>query len=316
MDAQTFLDNFATIAGASGGVERMRSLVLDLAVRGRLSRTSRADEPVEKLFDTMRESRLAMIANGAIGKPRHPEGVPVSEVPHEVPPSWRWVRLGDVGAIVGGGTPKSGESSYWADDEDIPWLTPADMRAQASKLVRRGARDITAKGLAESSAQLLPAGSVLFSSRAPIGHVGIAEQPLATNQGFKSCVPYVDAISEYLYIYMKHVAPRVDETATGTTFKEVSGKDVSLIPVPVPPLAEQQRIVATVDELMAMCNNLEASQHNQRRATTHFRRSAFYALTEAATPDDLRIAWERISTRRPSLILRSTCPASPSRRVS
>lgn len=295
MDAQTFLDNFATIAEAPGGLQRLRELVLELAVRGQLVGQEPADASAAVLLDSMPARRDALVASGAIGRPRHPEGVAVDDPPHEIPASWAWVRLGDVGAVVGGGTPKSGEPAYWADGSDVPWLTPADMRSQASRLISSGARDITARGLAESSAQLLPAGSVLFSSRAPIGHVGIAAQPLATNQGFKSCVPYVSEMTEYLYLFLRYVGPIVDASATGTTFKEVSGKQVALIPVPVPPLAEQERIVAKVDELLELCDDLEAHQEHRHRATSRFRSSALHALTEAETPDDLRRAWERVS---------------------
>lgn len=302
MDAQTFLDNFATIIDAASGVQRLQELALGLALRGSLVEHDRADEPAEVLLGGMPAMRDAMVRNGTIGKPRHPEGVPVDDPPYEIPPRWAWARLGDVGAIVGGGTPKTSEPKYWADGAEIPWLTPADMRSQSSQHVSRGARDITALGLAESSAQLLPAGAVLFSSRAPIGHVGIAAQPLATNQGFKSCVPYVSAMTKYLYVFLRYVGPSVDATATGTTFKEVSGKEVALIPVPVPPLAEQQRIVARVDELTKLCGELLVRQERRHRCTTRLRGSAFHALTEAESPDDLRRAWRRISTSWPDLM--------------
>ena len=192
-----------------------------------------------------------------ITKPRYPCGVSVEQEPFEIPETWQWLRLGDVGTIVGGGTPRSGEPSFWSDGQDIPWLTPADMRRQPSRYISRGGRDITSEGLNRSSAQMLPAGSVLFSSRAPIGHVGIAANPLSTNQGFKSCVPYIPAMSDYLYIFLKYAGPGIDEQATGTTFKEVPGKEFALIPVPIPPLAEQHRIVTKVDELMALIDRLE-----------------------------------------------------------
>lgn len=301
MDAQTFLENFATVADAPGGAKRLRELVLNLAFRGLVVEQDPDEEAAAVLIDGMTARRDALIASGVIGKPRHPEGVAVDNPPHEIPAAWAWARLGDVSAIVGGGTPKSGESAYWADGPDVPWLTPADMRSQASRFVSRGVRDITKRGLAESSAQLLPAGAVLFSSRAPIGHVGIAAQPLSTNQGFKSCVPYLGAMAEYLYLLLRYVGPIVDATATGTTFKEVSGKDVALIPVPVPPMAEQERIAANVDELMALCDELETRQEHRRFATSRFRGSALHALTETDTPDGLREAWERISTNWPAL---------------
>ena len=155
---------------------------------------------------------------------------------------------------------------------------PADMRKQPSRYISRGARDITSEGLNRSSAQMLPIGSVLFSSRAPIGHVGIAANSLSTNQGFKSCVPYIPAMSEYLYIFLRQAGPDINAQATGTTFKEISGKDFALISIPTPPLAEQHRIVAKVDELMGLIDRLEQHLVAKREYHEAFAAAAVHHL--------------------------------------
>ena len=235
----------------------LREAVLQLAVRGRLVPQDEGDEPAGKLVAKLEAGKEQLLKKKIITKSRYSCGVPVEQGPFEIPETWQWLRLGDVSAIVGGGTPRSGESSFWSDGQDIPWLTPADMRRQPSRYISRGERDITSEGLSKSSAQMLPAGSVLFSSRAPIGHVGIAANPLSTNQGFKSCVPYISAMSDYLYVFLKYAGPGIDEQSSGTTFKEVAGKDFALILVPIAPLAEQHRIVAKVDELMGLIDRLE-----------------------------------------------------------
>ena len=235
----------------------LREAVFQLAVRGRLVPQDEDEEPAGKLVAELEAGKERLLVKEIITKPRYPYGVPVEHEPFEIPETWQWLRLGDVGAIVGGGTPRSGESSFWSDGQDIPWLTPADMRRQPSRYISRGERDITSEGLSRSSAQMLPASSVLFSSRAPIGHVGIAANPLCTNQGFKSCVPYIPAMSDYLYVFLKYAGPDIDAQATGTTFKEVAGKEIALVPVPIAPLAEQHRIVAKVDELMDLIDRLE-----------------------------------------------------------
>ena len=257
MTPREFIAAFDVIAEAPGGVDRLRELVFQLAVRGRLVPQEPGDEPADKLVADLAEGRERLLLEKVITKPRYPCGISVVREPFEIPETWQWFRLSDVSAIVGGGTPRSGEPAFWSDGQDIPWVTPADMRKQPSRYISRGARDITTEGLNRSSAQMLPTGSVLFSSRAPIGHVGIAANPLSTNQGFKSCVPYVPAMSDYLYIFLKYAGPNIDEQATGTTFKEVPGKEFALVPVPIPPLAEQHRIVAKVDELMGLIDRLE-----------------------------------------------------------
>ena len=297
---------FDTVAEAPGGMERLRQLVLRLAVRGQLVPQDLHEEPASKLDDQLAEGKKRLLSKNTINKPRYPCGLSVKDVPFGIPETWRWLRLGDVGTIVGGGTPKSAEPSFWSDGQDVPWLTPADMRRQRSRYISRGARDITTEGLKRSSAQMLPAGSVLFSSRAPIGHVGIAAIPLSTNQGFKSCVPYIPAMSDYLYIFLKYAGPGIDAQATGTTFKEVSGKDLTLIPVPIPPQSEQHRIVAKVDELMGLIDLLEATRSKREELRSAARGSALDALRNADTINEVKDAWTRIAERMEELF---TAPA-------
>ncbi len=170
-----------------------------------------------------------------------------------IPSSWTWVRIRQLGRIVGGGTPKTDKTEYWGGD--INWITPADMKYVKGEYVSRGQKTITEKGLAESSAQLMPAGSVVYSSRAPIGYVAIASNEICTNQGFKSIVPYVLELSEYLYYALQAFTPLIIKEASGTTFKEISGSDFGNILLPLPPLAEQHRIVLRIRQLNEILDN-------------------------------------------------------------
>ena len=148
--------------------------------------------------------------------------------------------------IVSGGTPKSGIVGYW--DGDVPWVTPKDLSDLRGSYISASPRTISQDGLRESSASLLPANSVLFSSRAPIGHVAINTVPMATNQGFKSFVPAVDQLeSKYLYHWLKANRRLLEGLGNGATFKEVSKSVVSKVQIPLPPLPEQRRIAAILD---------------------------------------------------------------------
>ena len=142
--------------------------------------------------------------------------------PWKIPKSWEWLQIGNVATIVGGGTPKTSEPSYF-EEGDIPWITPADLSKYKDKFIARGARNITKLGLEKSSAKLLPTGAVLFSSRAPIGYVAIASQPVSTNQGFKSFVLPKEIDSSYAYYYLLKSKEMIQDLGGGTTFKEVSG---------------------------------------------------------------------------------------------
>lgn len=180
-----------------------------------------------------------------------------NELPFELPDSWMFVRLKHIGEIVGGGTPKTNISEYW--DGNIPWLTPADFSGHEEMYVASGARMITEFGLKSSSAQMLPANSVLYSSRAPIGYIAIAENPVSTNQGFKSVVPYDFAMSPYLYYCLKARTDDIIQRAAGTTFKEISGSEMAKTIIPLPPITEQKRIFEKATQLLHVIITIEKS---------------------------------------------------------
>jgi len=287
MHAETFLREFAPLASGPGGVQKLRELVLQLAVRGKLVPQIAGDGDAEDLL-----SKLQKRFRQENKKTEYPTTKPLFSTPR----TWRWTTMSGVGRIVGGGTPKSNVSSYFSEP-GVPWLTPADLYGFHEKFITRGKRSISELGLAESSARLLPKDSVLFSSRAPIGYSAIAGNPLATNQGFKSCVPYVDGISEYILIYLRASIKEFEARASGTTFKEVSGKVISAVPIPLPPLAEQKRIVAKVDELMALCDALEARQAEETGLKRAAAASALHHLTGAKTPEETADRWSVLLPR-------------------
>lgn len=291
MTVETFFEKFELFADVPGVVTKMRELVLELAVRGKLVEQDDADGDAGVLLNRIMDCRQRKHHRKFSEVTIH-EDSPTVEGWYEVPRSWRWVRLSMIGDIVGGGTPRSDNSEYFTD-EGIPWLTPADLNGFKGKRISRGRRFITKLGLERSSAQLLSEGSVLFSSRAPIGYVAIAGAELATNQGFKSCVPFVTEINEFLYYYLLNAAARIDREASGTTFREVSGKVVSQIPVPLPPLAEQKRIVAKVDELMALCDRLEAEQKEREEKKAALTRASLARFSKAPTPANLNYVFHK-----------------------
>lgn len=165
--------------------------------------------------------------------------------------SWPAARIGDVCEVVSGATPKTGTPAYWGGD--IPWVTPKDLSDLESKVLDDTPRKITNLGLKSCSATMLPANSVLLSSRAPIGLVAVNAIPVATNQGFKSLVPNKERIwTHYLYWWLKVNKADLERRGRGATFKEVSKKIVEEIEIPLPPLAEQKRIAGILDAADAL----------------------------------------------------------------
>ena len=244
----------ALLAAQNAFPKKLRAAILQAAMQGELS--DRTNENARDLLAAIQTEKAALQKTGKLKKDKPLAAINEEEIPFAIPENWVWVRLGEIGQIVGGGTPKTTHSEYW-DNGDIPWITPADMRNLTSKYIERGARNITKAGLNSSSSQLLPKNSILFSSRAPIGYVAIAQNEMATNQGFKSVAPFKTEMSEYLYFVLLALKPEIEKLGTGTTFKEVSGTTVGNVVIPLPPLTEQQQIVAKLEALLAEIDTLE-----------------------------------------------------------
>ena len=166
-----------------------------------------------------------------------------------VPRNWVWTTLSELGDIVAGGTPSTKEPIYWTDE--VNWISPADLTGYSAKTIRKGTKSISRSGLANSSAKVMPAGSVHFSTRAPIGYVVISSEPLATNQGFKSLVPAPGIFNEYVYYYLMASRDYARKRASGTTFLELSGRAFADLPIPLAPTATQHKIVAKIEELFS-----------------------------------------------------------------
>lgn len=188
--------------------------------------------------------------------------------------SWKTLKIRDIGTIVSGATPKTTEPSNWGGD--IAWLTPADLSGYQHKYISKGSRTITQTGYDSCSTRMLPPGSVLFSSRAPIGYIAITTKPLCTNQGFKSVVPHESILADFLYYQLMHLKPQIAELGSGTTFKEISATTLGEVSINVPPLEEQERIVAKIEELFSELDNSVAAL-KQTKAQLSVYRQAVYA---------------------------------------
>ena len=156
---------------------------------------------------------------------------------------WKECTLGDIGTIVGGATPSTKQPENYYDG-DIAWITPKDLANYSNRFISRGERNITEIGLKSCSTQLLPKHTVLFSSRAPIGYIAIANQELCTNQGFKSVVPNEKTDYLFLFYLLKYNKDKIERLGSGTTFKEVSGSTMKNVEIRVPESIEEQRSIA------------------------------------------------------------------------
>ena len=231
----------------------MKKSLLQYAIEGKLVPQRKEEGTARDLLAEIRAEKEKLIKAKKIKKTKPLPEITDDEKPFDIPDSWEWVRLEEIGSVIGGGTPKTKIIEYW--DGTIPWITPADMKF-IGKYAKGGKRNISSLGLQKSSAQLMPKGTVLFSSRAPIGYIAIADNDISTNQGFKSIVPFDMRCNEYIYYCLQARLNDIKHRASGTTFKEISGAEFGKTMIPFPPIAEQHRIVVRIEELLPLCRQL------------------------------------------------------------
>ena len=200
-----------------------------------LSTWDRAIQVTESLLNNAKAQKRALMQQLLTGKRRFPEfeGRPWKEVP-----------LGDMGRVVSGGTPDSGNPAYW--DGDILWATPTDITKLTSRFINSTARAISEIGLKASSAKLVPEGAILICTRATIGELAIATCPICTNQGFKNLVLSKDYDSDFVFYLLQFFKSELIRYACGSTFLELSKKDFEKRSFNVPTLPEQKRIAVTL----------------------------------------------------------------------
>ena len=177
-----------------------------------------------------------------------------------IPKGWKVGTLSDIGEVVGGATPSKSKSEYYTDN-GISWITPKDLSINKDKFISKGEIDITELGYSKCSAKMMPRGSVLFSSRAPIGYIAIAKNEICTNQGFKSVVPQL-AGTAFIYYYLKNNVSNIESMASGSTFKEVSGALMKSLNVIVPPSNILQDFEEKVCSIFDKQESLEEEIHH------------------------------------------------------
>jgi type I restriction enzyme, S subunit len=198
---------------------------------------------------------------------------------------WQILTIGETCELVNGGTPKTGVPEYW--DGKLNWITPAEMGRRLSPYVGETQRAISELGLQNSSARMLPPYSVILSSRAPIGHLVINTAPMATNQGCKGLIPKSTIQYKFLYYYLYSIVDLLDSLGTGTTFRELSGGKLKDVDIPVPPLPEQQRIVALLDEAFAGLASAKANaERNLQNTRALFEGALNSAIQGELIPQD------------------------------
>ena len=200
---------------------------------------------------------------------------------------WRTCTIGDLGTVVGGATPSTKRVENY-DGGTIAWITPKDLAGFSGRFIFCGERCITEQGLKSCSTQLVPAHTVLFSSRAPIGYIAIAGQDVCTNQGFKSVVPNESTDYMFLYYLLKYSKDKIENLGSGTTFKEISGSTMRGIEVFVPEAVEEQRRIASILSMLddKIEKNIAVNENLYEQLTSYYKH-LFSAITPSTSVGEL-----------------------------
>jgi type I restriction enzyme S subunit len=300
MSADQLLAYFDRVADAPDAIDRLRKFIVDLAVRGKLVPQDPSDEPASELLNRKSSvERLRQLpgksddsVNAATFSPR--------ESPWNVPASWAWVGLGQIiNKHFGGGTPSKSNPSYW--NGDIPWASVKDVGR--SKYLDDTIDRITIEGLQYSSSNLIPSGCLIVVTRMGLGKISINRVPLAINQDLRALSISAVVEIDYAYLFMK----TLDYRGTGLTVKGIRINELLSTQFPLPPLAEQRRIIARVDELLALCGRLEvtrAERESRRKRLTAASLARLNAPYPETFRDDVRFVLDTLPalTTRPDQI--------------
>ncbi|MBA3036289.1 MAG: hypothetical protein FP814_07320 [Desulfobacterium sp.] len=212
----------------------------------------------------------------------------------KLPEGWRWERLGrkeGITEIVNGSTPSTDVPEYW--DGNILWVTPSDLGNFHSIYIENTERKITQAGLDSCSTTLLPVGTILLTSRAPVGNLAIANKPLCTNQGFKSFIPKYDINSLYLYFAIKKIIPDIQKMSHGNTFTEITKELVQDFEIPLPPTpADQLAIASDLERRMAHVEKMRAAALRQKDAIAAMQGAILREAFPYVEGDELPEGWK------------------------
>lgn len=272
------------------GIKKLRELILELAVRGKLVPQDPNDEPASELLKRIAAEKAELVKQGKIKKQKPLPEISEDEKPFELPVGWEWVRLGSLGYTQTGGTPSKSNAEYFGND--IPFIKPADITAQGVIYDNEG---LSIKG-SENLGRVAPSGSILMVCIGTIGKCQIINRVCSFNQQINSITPFVD-ISDFIYLdvsssYFQSLAWDYSSSTTIAILNK--GKWESLL-VPIAPLSEQSRIVTNVKKLMSLCDQLEQQSLTSLEAHSQLVETLLSTLTASQNSQELAENWARIS---------------------
>jgi len=273
------------------GIKKLRELILDLAVRGKLVPQDANDEPARELLRRIQIERAGLVAEKKIRKGRPLSSIDNQEKTFDIPCGWEWVRLGHIGDWGAGATPSRSKSSYYGGT--TPWFKSGELTAD---FIDKSEETVTDLALQECSLRLNRPGDVLIAMYgATIGKTAILKIAGTTNQAVCACTPYAGVLNRYLLVLLKAMRPNFIGQGAGGAQPNISREKIIATVIALPPTKEQHRIVAKVDELMAFCDQLEAQHSKAADAHDQLVSHLLGTLTRSQSAVDFDVSWRRLS---------------------
>ena len=296
MKLETFFEKFDLFAEAPDAVARMREVVLELAVRGKLVHQVPADESAHLLLERIKKTKERLIAERRI---KRQAILPVyeEEPPFFIPESWKWTRLGEIGDWGSGSTPPRGNPELY--DGGITWLKSGELNDNQS--LADSEETVSELALKTCSFRRNAPGDILLAMYgATIGKVAILAGPAVTNQAVCGCTAFDGVLNRYLFIFLLSQRSSFHSASEGGAQPNISKVKIVGFPFPLPPFAEQKRIVAKVDELMALCDQLEAQQQQRQARHAALVQASLARFTQDPTPANLQFLFHPSYTVSPA----------------
>lgn len=292
MDLKTFLEHFDTIAEAPGGIPKLRSLILDLAVRGKLVLQNPEDEPAELLRNKIVVEKQKLEKLKKIAKQRSLTPVQEDEQPYVLPSNWCWCRWNDVALHIGDIDHKMPTEV----SEGIPYVSPRDFKEE-NTIDFEGSKKISYEDFERLKRKVQPTkGDIIFPRYGTIGENRFVEVDIDFLASYSCAViknfhRYIEPKYSYYYSISKLVKSEIDRYTNKTTQANVGIQSIQNFIYPLPPLAEQKRIVEKVDELMGLCDRLSSAKQTRDNLRQKLRESAIASLMNAETDQELEKGW-------------------------
>ena len=283
--------HFDIAFAAPNGIKKLRELILTLAMQGKLVPQDPNDQPASELLKEIEAEKRRLVKEKKIKEPKPLPDINPEEVPYALPESWEWVRLGEIGITQTGTTPRSGDNSSYGNE--YPFIKPADIKFSGVNYENEG---LSETGL-QKYGRVACAGSSLMVCIGTIGKTNLIEKDCSFNQQINSLTPYNPIDSYYVQMFLRspYFQKEAWNRSSSTTIAILNKGRWESIPIALPPVSEQHRIVAKIDQLMARCDELEKlrAEREQKRLTVHI--SALNSLLEAQEPDSFAAVWHFIN---------------------